>query len=196
MRHYQNALIGGTAVVLLAGIGFVALPRLGKAQVQPPPVVSGVAVYGPPASNIVEILCTSNSGLFYPGNSCTSVLPDGRRGGVYQVPANMSLVITSVHMEGSVYRTAILSTSIFLSELRLPTGFSIERTGRLSEAPTSTSTPRVLCSRQVMPQTGMVSSLTTIRSSCAATSLRVNSRSARWAGKRVRARPTLSGLSP
>jgi hypothetical protein len=105
MRHYQNALIGGTAVVLLAGIGFVALPRLGKAQVQPPPVVSGVAVYGPPASNIVEILCTSNSGLFYPGNSCTSVLPDGRRGGVYQVPANMSLVITSVHMEGSVYRT-------------------------------------------------------------------------------------------
>ena len=105
MKRFQNALIGGTAVVLLAGIGFVALPRPGKAQVQLPPGVSGVAVYGPPASSIVEILCTNNSGLLYPGNSCTSVSPDGRRGGVYQVPANMSLVITSVHMEGSVYRT-------------------------------------------------------------------------------------------
>jgi hypothetical protein len=101
MRRFQNALIGAMVISVLLVAGSLAISRTGKAQVP----VSAVAVYGPPASTIVEILCTDNSGLLYPGNSCTSVLPDGRRGSVYTVPAQMNLVITSVHMEGHVYRT-------------------------------------------------------------------------------------------
>jgi hypothetical protein len=101
LRRFKNLLSGAIVCSVLVITGSQLISRNAKAQAQ----VSALAVYGPPASSIVEILCTDNTGLLYPGNSCTSVLPDGRRGDVYRVPSQMNLVITSVHIEGSVYRT-------------------------------------------------------------------------------------------
>jgi len=101
MKKLKNAFIGVLVISALAVVSSLVVSRPGKAQVQSPPPV---AVYGPPASSIVEILCTDNSGLLYPGNSCTSVLPDGRRGGVYFVPPRTSVVITSVHIQSLDFR--------------------------------------------------------------------------------------------
>ena len=106
MTRLRAALFGATLFAALVVVSTLVISRPGKAQVPSFPVIAAVPVYGPPASSLVEILCTNNNntGLFIP--NCTSVLPDGQLGGgVYVVPAKMSLVITSVQINDLDFAT-------------------------------------------------------------------------------------------